>query len=61
MHCHNSYIRSRNTVESLAKDLLNTKAVNNMGWSKNEKWRRTLGLAEDRQKHQKGMNVVKVK
>jgi hypothetical protein len=47
-------------VESLAKDLSNTKAVSDMGWSKKERWRRTLGLAKDWQKQQKGMIVVKV-
>ncbi len=49
------------TVESLAKDLLNTKAVNDMGWSKKDRWRRTLGMAEEWQKQQKGMNVIKAK
>jgi hypothetical protein len=47
-------------VESLAKDLFNTKAVSDIGWSKKEKWRRTLGLAKDWQKQQQGMTVVKV-
>jgi hypothetical protein len=48
-------------MESLAKDPLNSKAVNGMGWSKKQKWRSTLGLAEDWQKQQKGINLVKLK
>ncbi len=49
------------SVESLAKDLLNTKAVHDMGWSKKERWRRMLRLSEDWQKQQNGMKWVKVK
>jgi hypothetical protein len=49
------------SVEHLAKDLFNTKAIYDKGWSKKERWRRTLGLAEDWQEQQNGMKVVKVK
>ncbi len=44
----------------MQKTILNTKAVKYIGWSKKEQWRRTQRLAEDWQKQQKGMNLVKL-
>jgi hypothetical protein len=49
-HLASIMIFAYKNVESLAKDLSNTKAVLDIGWSNNEKRRKTLGCAKVWQK-----------